>query len=241
MAGKKRNLETSKFHSKTQHDFNVTFENYTKAIWNLAQSRNDVRNTDLAAYLGVTRASVTGMLRKLEAQGYVTKKSASAPILLSTKGKVFALEILRKHRLVEMFLARTLKLSGLELHDEAEILEHAISPSLLERIDEFLKYPVRDDSGMGIPRPGLPRHADFDPGLLSLMEARPGTHVKVVSIADYDGKLMSELSSSGLGVGRKLAIVAIQPGNFVHLELQPKKSVVISRDAAALVRVTEVV
>ncbi len=182
---------------------------------------------------------MTGMLQKLEKLGYVSKKTTASPILLTPRGKGFALEVLRKHRLVEMFLSRTLKLSGLELHNEAEILEHAISPTLLEHIDRFLQYPERDDSGMGIPRPGQNPHADFDPTLLPLAQVPSGTHVKIVSIADYDSNLVKEVSGAGLEVGKKLAVIAVRPNNFVHLELAPRKSVVLSSEAARLVRVTE--
>jgi len=227
----------TKFRSKTQHEFQVTLENYIKAIWNLSQDSRDVRNVDLARYLGVTRASVTGMLKKLELQRYVNK---SKFISLSNKGKEVALLTLRKHRLVEMFLSRTLKLSGLELHEEAEVLEHAISPSLLEKMDEFLGLPLVDDSGMGIPQKGL-AHIDFSRDFLPLMQVPQGSHVKLMSIADYDSQLLPQLAQKGIRIGQKMSVIEKRDEMYIHLELPKKKTIVLSYDEAKLLRVSEVV
>jgi DtxR family transcriptional regulator, Mn-dependent transcriptional regulator len=224
--------------SKTQHDFNVTIENYTKAIWNLSHSHTSVRNVDLSKHLGITRASVSGMLHKLEKLKYIQKRQLGAQICLTKKGEQIALATIRKHRLIEMFLSRTLKLSGLELHEEAEILEHAISPQLLERIDEYLQRPERDDSGMIIPRQGPFLHSEFDSNCLSLMDAKIGSHTIIVSIADYNSEILKELGAKGLDVGQKLSVQAKKPQSYIHLILANKKQIVLSHEEALLIRVS---
>ena len=155
----------SKFHPKTQHQFNVTIENYIKAIWNLSQSlpkdRRGIKNIDLSKHLNVTRASITGMVKKLLDKGLISKHDMSPEIYLTPKGLALAYDILRKHRLIEMFLLRTLDIEGLEIHEEAELLEHAISPRLLDAIDAFLEFPKYDDSGLTIPRSGGRKHLDI--------------------------------------------------------------------------------
>jgi DtxR family Mn-dependent transcriptional regulator len=228
-----------KFRSKTQHEFQVTLENYIKAIWNLSQNSQELRNVDLARYLGVTRASVTGMLKKLESQKYVFKTRNT--IQLSIKGKELALVTLRKHRLVEMFLSRTLKLSGLELHDEAEVLEHALSPTLLDKMDEFLGYPKVDDSGMTIPQKGKKAHLDFASDCLPLMQVREGSHVKVVSIADYNSQSLPALTQKGLRVGQRLSVLEKKEDSYIHIEVPKQRTVVLSQEEARLIRVSEVV
>lgn len=230
----------SKFRSKTQHHFNVTVENYIKAIWNISQSlpksRKGIKNIELSKHLDVTRASITSMVRKLEEKKLVEKYKDSNEILLTDSGNQLANEILRKHRLIEMFLLRTLDLEGLEIHEEAELLEHAISPKLLDAIDTYLEFPKTDDSGLIIPRLGTTNHRDFKKGSKVLALTNVNDKVEVSSIADYNPQGLDALKEKDLFVGDCFEVIDKSEGNFIHLK-NKKQNLVLSLDEAELIRV----
>lgn len=235
------NLEKNN-RSKTQHHFDVTTENYVKGIYNLLQNperkNSGVRNIDLAKYLGVTRASITGMLRKLEDKELILRIDGKSSFELSPKGFVMANKIIRKHRLIEMFLGRTLDLEGLELHEEAELLEHAISDKLLVAIDEYLDHPTVDDSGLTIPREGSPRQKDFTKSDAQYLTARnAGDRLKIVSIADYSPESVESLKLKNLQVGQILTVLELRSEAFVHIEDAQGTSLILSFDEANLIRV----
>ncbi len=237
----KHSLKKSKFRSKTQHQFNVTIENYIKAIWNISQSlpkqRKGIKNVELAKHLNVTRASITSMVKKLSEKDLIVRDSNSKDIILSDNGYALANEILRKHRLIEMFLLRTLDLEGLEIHEEAELLEHAISPKLLNAIDANLGFPKYDDSGLIIPRLGKARHSDFKKDTILLSTTQIEDCVTIVSIADYSPTNLDALKTKQIHVGDNFRVIDKSDDNFVHLEGAKKKSIVLSFDEANLIRV----
>lgn len=227
--------------SKTHHAFNVSLENYIKTLWNLSYKKNSsssagVRNSELASVLGVTRPSVTGMLQKLEKLGYVKKVPKSTQVRLTDNGKELAIEILRKHRLIEMFLHKTLKLDGLELHHEAELLEHAVSQSLMEKIDEFLGYPKQDFSGVKIPALYDLKHDDFMAQSIPLSELKNSKPAKIVSLPDYDLDILKRCLQKGLQIGLKLQMIENDTPNFVQFGTN-KGSVTLSAQDSGLIRV----
>src|ERR1043165_5503845 len=131
-----------------------TVENYLKAIYSLsAKSDSDqVSLGDLAAAVGVTPGTATTMVKKL-ALDRLAKYERYSGVALTAKGKQTALAVLRRHRLIETFLVRTLGMDWAEVHAEAERLEHALSDRLLQRLDAFLGHPAVDPHGDPIPDP----------------------------------------------------------------------------------------
>ena len=174
-------------------------------MWELGPAA--VATQELAQHLAVAPASATRMLQRLSERGLVAHtpyRGAS----LTAAGERRALSVVRRHRLLETFLARTLKLGRDQLHDEAERLEHALSPALERAIDDYLGNPQRDPHGHPIPGPQgeLPPEGDSPLGEWPL--DRPAT---VSQVPDRDGEMLGWLESQGLVPGRELRLVARDP------------------------------
>ncbi len=183
----------------------VAVENYLKSMWELGPA--DVATQELAQHLAVAPASVTRMLQRLSERGLVAHtpyRGAS----LTAAGERKALTVVRRHRLLETFLARTLDLGRDQLHDEAERLEHALSPALERAIDDYLDNPQRDPHGHPIPGPQgeLPPEGDSPLGGWPL--DRPAT---VSQVPDRDAEMLGWLESQGLVPGCELRMVARDP------------------------------
>ena len=156
----------------------------------------------IAERVGVRLSSVSDAMRKLGEQGLV-EHTRYGTIALSAQGRVHALAMVRRHRLIETFLVRDLGYGWEEVHDEAEQLEHAVSDLLVERLDAHLGHPERDPHGDPIPaadgtvvRP--------DARLLSSLPA--GTRVRVERISDADPRLLTFCAAQGIVVGAELEI-----------------------------------
>ena len=174
-------------------------------MWELGPAA--VATQELAQHLAVAPASATRMLQRLSERGLVAHtpyRGAS----LTAAGERRALSVVRRHRLLETFLARTLDLGRDQLHDEAERLEHALSPALERAIDDYLGNPQRDPHGHPIPGPQgeLPPEGDSPLGEWPL--DRPAT---VSQVPDRDGEMLGWLESQGLVPGRELQLVARDP------------------------------
>jgi len=133
----------------------VSKEDYLKAIWNLSErdtpEKAEAGTNDLAAMLQVSPPAVSKMLKQMESQSLV----AHIPyygVRLTEKGRAAALKVVRRHRLLELFLAQILKYDSHSVHDEAEKLEHHISDEFERRIDELLNFPEFCPHGSYIPR-----------------------------------------------------------------------------------------
>ncbi len=129
-----------------------TTENYLKVlVKDLAKTGRDSLSTgEIARLMGVTPGTATSMAKKLEKDGYLTYQSHQG-CQLTEQGRLFGIRIIRRHRLLELFLAKTLNLDWTEVHDEAENLEHAVSEKLIDCIDAYLEHPDRDPHGDLIP------------------------------------------------------------------------------------------
>ena len=128
-------------------------EDYLKAIWKL-ERQGKVTTTALASELGVSPASATGMLKKLAGLRLVAHERYRGAAL-TPAGERVALEVVRHHRLLELYLARTLGLHIDDVHDEADRLEHVLSEELEARIDKALGFPTHDPHGDPIPNAAL--------------------------------------------------------------------------------------
>ena len=125
-------------------------EDYAKAIYTLEERQGSASTNDLAALLDVKPGSVSGMLRKLSSLGLVEHERYRG-VRLTEKGRRVALEVIRHHRLLELFLVENLGMTEDEVHAEAEVLEHALSDELEELIARKLGDPTVDPHGEQIP------------------------------------------------------------------------------------------
>ena len=174
-----------------------TVENYVKSIALIAArnpSGTAVATGELAQALGVSPGTVTGMLKTLSEANLATYTPYEGA-RLTPSGERLALKVIRRHRLLELFLAQTLEMSWDEVHEEAEHLEHAASERLIDRIDAFLGYPDVDPHGDPIPRAdGSLSEARGQP----LAQLSPGQRFRVIRVIDQDPSFLRYLSDSGL-------------------------------------------
>jgi DtxR family Mn-dependent transcriptional regulator len=153
---------------------------------------------------------------------------------LTPAGDRLALAVLRRHRLIELFLAQTLEMAWDEVHEEAEHLEHAISDRLAERIDAYLGHPDVDPHGDPIPRAdgSLP-----EPGGVPLTNLDQGSSFRLVRVVDQDPVFLRYLTESGLDLGTR-GVVSVHRAEAGALVLQiDGRLVALGRDAAAKVLV----
>src|SRR5919201_1835144 len=131
----------------------LTIENYVKTIYLLAQDAGGgaVATGQIAVALGVLPGTVTSMLKTLDESNLATYTPYEG-VRLTPSGRALALRVLRRHRLIEQFLSKTLNLTWDEVHEEAEHMEHAVSDSLIDRIDAYLGHPPTDPHGDPIPK-----------------------------------------------------------------------------------------
>jgi DtxR family transcriptional regulator, Mn-dependent transcriptional regulator len=172
-------------------------DDYLKTIYHHTEWQDDrITPSQLAAELGLAPSSVTEMVQKLAAQGLVTHRPYG-PVALTDEGARRAAAITRRHRLIETWLVREFGYGWDEVHDEAEVLEHAISDRLLERIDERLGRPTHDPHGDAIPDAAGRVHRE--PFVL-LGEATQGHSGRVLRISDRDPDLLRDLDRLGVAV-----------------------------------------
>jgi DtxR family Mn-dependent transcriptional regulator len=184
-------------------------QDYLKAIFHLTRRKDRAGTGDLASHLGVTPASVTGMLRRLcgrlPAPVHYEKHGGVA---LTPEGRRHALDTLRKHRLLELFLVRELGFGWDEVHEEAERLEHAVSDLLIERMAHKLGDPEVDPHGDPIPRPDgtLPEHP-----AQRLLDLPVGARARIIRIEDQQPELLRYLGSLGLVPGTRFLMLGQEP------------------------------
>ncbi len=174
----------------------LTIENYVKTIYQTCsgQGNEPAATGQLACALGVSPGTVTSMLKTLSESG-LAEYTPYEGVRLTSTGTALALRVLRRHRLIELFLAQTLKLSWDEVHEEAEHMEHAVSERLVDRIDELLGYPATDPHGDPIPK------ADGTvevPQSRALADCPVGNQFRLVRVLDQSSEFLRYLSNAGL-------------------------------------------
>src|SRR5437773_750713 len=185
-----------------------TVENYLKAIYqgqsSLARDERLVSMGHVAAALGVTPGTATTMVKALAESGLAEYEPYSG-VRLTAAGEKLAGLVLRRHRLVELFLVRVMGMSWAEVHDEAEQLEHVVSERLIERIDQMLGHPTHDPHGDPIPNPEgtiTPRNLD------TLLTCPVGERLKVTRIADQDPEFLRFIENNDLKPGQAIEVEA---------------------------------
>jgi DtxR family Mn-dependent transcriptional regulator len=172
-------------------------EDYLKAIYHLAHRGEAVSTGQLAHELGVSSPSVSAMVKRLE-DGSLLARPDSRTLRLTDAGERAALRVVRRHRLLETFLARVLDVPWDEVHAEAELLEHALSDRLEERIDAVLDHPTHDPHGDPIPPRDGPHDEDWGEGLDAVA---PGARFLVERVSDRDSDALRYLGELGVFPG----------------------------------------
>ena len=183
-------------------------ENYAKAIYALQRRASaPVTTNALAERLGVTPASASGMVKKLDSLGLVRHEPYRG-VELTGDGERVALEVLRHHRLLELYLAERLDMPWDRVHDEAEVLEHVISEELEQLIAAKLGNPTHDPHGDPIPtREGLMP----DEPTVSMQALGAGDCGRFVRISDSDPEMLRYLGERGIALGDHFEVVDKQP------------------------------
>jgi len=184
-------------------------EDYAKAIYAL-ETRGDgaaVSTNAIAERLGVTAASASNMVKKLDALGLV-RHVPYRGVQLTPDGVKVALEVIRHHRLLELYLAETLGVPWDRVHDEAEVLEHVLSEELEELIAAKLGHPTHDPHGDPIPS----RDLEIEEGSSTMLqELEPGTSGVFVRVSDSDPAMLRYLADRGIRPGASFTVVDKQP------------------------------
>ncbi len=182
-------------------------EDYLKAIYHLERSGEAAATSDIAAELGVAPASVSGMLQRLARLGLVRVERYRGA-RLAPPGRLVALQLIRRHRIIESFLATKLGYSWDDVHDEAERLEHAASTELVERMAEALGHPTADPHGAPIPT--VEGRVD-ERSLRSIAEMAVKEKARVVLMSDRDPAFLRYLAGVGLRPGAEVTVLARAP------------------------------
>ena len=181
----------------------LTVENYVKTIYQImsTQEGGPVTTGQLAAALGVSPGTATSMVKTLDAARLATHRPYEG-VSLTRAGRVLALRVIRRHRLIELFLMRTLDMTWDEVHDEAEHMEHAVSDLLVDRIDVFLGRPEVDPHGDPIPRGDAHslESSEAD-GMRSLADLPAGSGFRLARVIEQSPEFLRYLTESGLSLG----------------------------------------
>jgi len=216
------------FNLKLMHSF--TEENYLKAIYHLSEGNTMAVSTNRIAEMTSTKAaSVTDMLKKLAEKKLINYIKYQGVTLTGT-GVNAAVNIIRKHRLWEVFLVEKLGFKWDEVHDIAEELEHINSDTLVNRLDDFLGNPVADPHGDPIPdRSGLIKHKK----LVKISDMQTGESGTVSGVSEHSSVFLKLLEKLGLTLGTKITISElIEFDGSIMLTIDQKTERTISREVA---------
>jgi DtxR family transcriptional regulator, Mn-dependent transcriptional regulator len=188
-------------------DISDAVENYAKAIYAIQQRSGTVTTNAIAERLGVTAASASGMVKKLDSLGLVTHVPYKG-VELTEDGERLALEVIRHHRLLELYLAESLDVPWDRVHAEAEVLEHVLSEELEELIAAKLGNPTVDPHGDPIPTADL---VIEERPTSSLADLNPGARATFVRISDFDPEMLRYLAERGIAPGDDFEVIDKQP------------------------------
>ncbi len=217
-----------------------TVENYLKAIYvgetHLAAGQKLMPMGQLAASLGIAPGTATTMVKTLAESGLVTYEPYNG-VRLTSAGQKLAARVLRRHRLIELFLVQVIGMNWDEVHDDAEQLEHVVSDRLIERIDEMLGQPEVDPHGDPIPTADgeLPHRT-----LETLLTCPLHTRVTVARVTDQDAAFLRFIESHNLKPGQTIEVEARdEVSDSVRLKGPDEARITIGARAASKLLVTE--
>lgn len=216
--------------------YTESIENYLKAIYEIQKEKGKVSTNALSEKLGVAPASVTSMIKKLSEKKLITHKRYQG-VMLTGAGQKIALEVIRHHRLVELYLAEALGVPWDKVHDEAEKWEHILSEDLEDRMDAVLGYPTRDPHGSPIPsRDGTLIELDSIP----LADLSPGQSGVVAEVSDHDPSLLRYIGGMGLYPHTNVKVVAVEPfSGPITVKVGDEKHI-LGAEAAQYVFITDI-
>jgi len=213
-----------------------TEENYLKAVYSLLPEKSDeqgmVHTNAIAQHLGTSAASVTDMVKRLTKKGLLAYKPYHG-VSLTEKGEKIALNIIRKHRLWEVFLVEKLDFSWDNVHAVAEQLEHINSPELIQRLDAFLNFPKFDPHGDHIPSETgeIQKRETY-----RLADIETGQQVTIVGVTTDESYFLQYLDKLGLRLGAKIEVIERIPfDHSIQLNKDNKPLVVSGKVANCLV------
>ena len=183
-----------------------TVEDYLKAFLKLEDMNEKASTSTVARHLSVADASVTDMLRKLQKTGLLEYKPYYGATL-TAEGRRLALRILRRHRLIELFLHKVMGYGWEQVHDEAEKLEHVVSDLFVERVDAYLGYPEKDPHGEVIPDAKGFRTRELD---ICLLRAEPGEYV-IRKVTNDQPEFLAYLEKQALTPGVSFVLLEKAP------------------------------
>ncbi|GAA4246813.1 metal-dependent transcriptional regulator [Winogradskyella psychrotolerans] len=207
----------------------LTEENYIKAIYHLSSNGEKTVNTNAIASAMQTKASsVTDMIKKLSEKNYADYKKYQG-VTLTDDGRRVAVNIIRKHRLWEVFLVEKLNFSWDEVHEVAEHLEHIKSEKLIDELDAFLEFPTYDPHGDPIPdKEGNFKHIEK----IVLAKAEVGSTYKCVGVDDTSSKFLKYLDSNNIALGTIITVKHKEPfDNSIKIALEHSE-IVVSQSVA---------
>jgi len=208
-------------------------QDYLKAIYKLQQTGGVVSTSALAEAMGVAAPSATGMVKRLAGLKLV-RHHPYRGVLLTKAGQKMALEVLRHHRLLELYLAEALGYPWDKVHEEAERLEHVISEEFEEKIFQALGQPTRDPHGEPIPgKDGTLDAAELGP----LSELEPGARGIISQVSDPEAEMLRYLGERGLVPNAAVEVLEKAPFNGPITVKTGKTSHVLGRDLARHIRV----
>ena len=190
-------------------ELSPNIQDYLKRIYDMTVSGGAASTSHLAAVLKISPASVTNMVQKLSQTNppYLTYQKHQG-VRLTEAGRLAALKIIRRHRLIEHYLVQALGYTWDEVHQEAEILEHAMSPLLESRIDAALGYPAFDPHGDPIPNANL---AVPEVEQISLSNLEVGKSAQVIRVPHEDPQVLRYLGKCNLHPGARIKLLARTP------------------------------
>lgn len=213
-------------------------ENYLKALYNLyASTKKELTVTELASELKISAPSATHMLQRLAEKNLVLYEK-HRPFKLTKKGEILAKQVIRKHRLWELFLVNKMGFKWDEVHEIAEQLEHVQSEKLVKRIDEMLNFPKFDPHGDPIPdvNGNIPETKSF-----SLTKGTKGETYQITGVSDHTTSFMNYLENVGIGLGKKVKLVNILSyDGSVVISRKPSGEITLSNIAAQHLQVEKV-
>lgn len=204
-------------------------ENYIKAIFHLGNNGTSTVNTNaIAQEMNTKASSVTDMIKKLSEKNYADYKKYQG-VCLTIEGRNVAINIIRKHRLWEVFLVEKLNFSWDEVHEVAEHLEHIKSEKLVNELDTFLNYPTHDPHGDPIPdKDGNFKHIEK----ITLAKAEVGVVYKCVGVDDTSTIFLKYLDSNNIGLGTIINVMHKEPyDNSVKIKLE-NSEIMVSQNVA---------
>ena len=213
-------------------------ENYLKTIYNLSESgKNQVSTNSVSKFLKTKPSSVTDMIKKLSAKKLLYHKKYKGTNI-SSNGKKLAIQIIRKHRLWEVFLFEKLDFKWDEVHKIAEELEHITNEKLIDKLDKYLKYPKIDPHGD--PIPNKDGKIDIKPKI-KLSNLLINNKCNVSKVNDENGNLLEYLNKIKIHIGSKIKVLdIIEFDKSIEIEIDSKNKVFISNRVAKNILVTKI-